>query len=706
MPAPSGNIHYLPQNHHSWSPAAVIFLDSETRTVGDGAQEAEQLRCWAAQLVRRRHRRRAGEVSRADGTDAMQAAEAIDAWASEDKSTWLYAHNVAFDLVTTNLAVNLARLGWELSSRHAVSGASPWMILHKGRQVVAERRDSRDRRSIRQRIKWQHTLTITDSFSLTPVRLDQLAAYAPIDKPALPRDSDDLQVWLARCWADVEILSWSVLSLMRFWDDNDLGKWAISGAASGWNAYRHKLGAKDVLIDPDQDALALEHQAIYGGRRDVFRCGRLPAGRYSEIDFTAAYPTIAATQLLPAKRMGPLTAQIASSILKGQCRYGMVAEVELDTEVARWPVRELGRVFYPVGRFVTTLAGPEIAEAHRLGCLVEVRSGYFYAMSDHMQPWASWVLALQQAPDDEVPGPVKIAAKAWSRSVCGKWAQRGWQTESIPGPPGDGWSYEDVWIAGSEARASICGLGDQRYLSIADQESESEFPAILAYIEAHCRLRLARVIESAPAGSIIQCDTDGLMASMQTLEDGLAARLPWLAGPGHRKALIPFQLTSWATLAAPLTMREKTSFTRAVVHGPQHVEIEGKPRFAGMPASAWASGENRWAARLWPGLSWQIRHGAEGSYVRPVHDYLVVGPYAAGWVLDTGLVRPVQIELDASGANRILPWHESSFYAAGDQLAEIQAGWVLTLGESAVGSPVGDRHDARTKDDQAEAPRA
>lgn len=681
-----GHVHYLHQNHSTWTPAAVIVLDSETMTTGSGQYQTEVLRCWEATHVFRRHRREAGQVSRASGDNGDQAAAAIDAWACADKSTWLYAHNVAFDLVTTGLAARLAALGWELSSRHAVSGSAPWLILHKGRREVRETRRGPGGPQAVTRARWQHTLTICDSFSLMPVPLAKIAAYAPEAKPPLPAQDAAPEDWRARCRADVDILTWALLVLMDWWEAHDLGKWSVSGAAAGWNSYRHRIGPKDVTIDPDPAAVELEHAAVYGGRRDVFRCGGLPPGRYAELDFASAYPTIAASQLLPAKRIGPLTPKIAAAILAGKCNYGMVAQVELQTDVARWPLRARGRVFYPVGRFQTVLAGPEIAEAQALGCLAGIGQGYFYAMSDHLQPWAAWCLALQAADPADVPGPVQIAAKGWGRSVCGKWAQRGWNVEDFPGPPGDDWSYEDAWVAGTDARASVCGLAGRYYLSIADQECDHEFPAILAYIEAHCRLRLARVVESAPPGAIIQCDTDGLMVNLPALETGSRDWLPEHDGLELAASLVEQWLAAWAELAAPLAMREKSLFGRAVVYGPQHAELDGRARFSGVPASAWQSGDHRWMARLWPGLAWQIRHGSEAGYVRPVQEYLVVGPYAAGWVLDDGRVRPCEAAIDASGVSDLLDWPLTRWAAAGDRLGPTQASWARGMaGDGATG---------------------
>lgn len=696
MDAASSKVHYLARNHTSWTPAAVAFLDSETQTIDDGRVQVEQLVCWAAEFVRRRHRRRTGEVSWAEGVDGDQAADVIDRWACQDKSTWLYAHNVTFDLVTTRLAEGLSARGWELSRRHALSGSAPWMVLHKGRQETRPGGRGRRDRAAAGRVKWQHTLTIADSFSVMPVALEQIAAYSPYVKPPLPDNAGDLAAYLERCRADVKILSWAVRTVMDWWDERDLGKWSVSGAACGWNSYRHQLTARAVVIDPDPDVLAWEHKAVYGGRRDVFRCGQLPPGRYAEIDFTAAYPTIAATQPLPAKRMGKLTQQIARAILAGKCPYGMVAEVEIVTDRPRWPLRTLDRVFYPVGQFRTILAGPEIQAASDAGALVEIGPGYFYAMSDHMQGWARWVLGLQADADDAPPGPVRIWAKAASRSVCGKWAQRDWRTMPIPGPPAHGWSYEDAWLAGSDARVAVCGLGDNHYLSVADKEGDHEFPAILAYIESHCRLRLGRVIDTAPAGALLQCDTDGVMASLQILGRAGAELERPRCDETTIRGEVDAWLARWSELAAPLTMRIKHEFARAVVYGPQHVVLDGRPRFSGVPGSAWATGDNRWAARLWPGLSWQIQHDTGAGYQRPVQPYLVVGPYAAGWVLDDGAVRPVETRLDAAGSNQVLPWPQTSYAAAGDRLGVNQAMWSTGL----TGQPA--REDAASGSDSGQ----
>lgn len=637
--------------------------------------EAEVLRCWAARLVRRRHRRRQGEVLDAEGLTAESAAAAIDAWASADKTTWLYAHNASFDLITTGLPVQLVALGWELSSSFALSGNSPWLVLHKGRQVTRETRSTDRHVAGRERVKWQHTLTITDSYSLFPVPLQQLADSQDMPKPPLPDDSDPDEVWLERCRADVLITMHSLLTLMDWWEARDLGRFGIAGSVCGWRTYRHRIEAGEVVIDPDEAAVRFEREAIYGGRRDAWRTGDLPEGRYIEADYTAAYPSIARDLELPCRRIGPLTPQIAKAVLTRRCRYGMVARVLIDTDRPLWPLRVLGRVFYPTGRFWTVLATPELRSAYDAGALVEVGEGWFYGMSGHMQPWARWVLAIAAAESDDVPFCVRVAAKNWARAAIGKWAQHGFSRIEIPGPPIDGWGYEDCAVAGIEGRATITTLGGHRYLSIADQMPDDPFPAVLAHVEAEVRARLSLVIEGAPSGALVQCDTDGIILDANAAVGALAVQAGFAGRLGEAGQLLDSWMRGASILSAPLTMREKTSYRRLTVHGPQHIELDGRARMAGVSRGAWKNYEGAWMTQLWPSLAWQLAEAKPGQYERPFREVRIAGPYVAGWVLADGTVRPAEAAIDDQGATYIRPWADTSHAATGAALGPKQADW-------------------------------
>lgn len=674
MPS-DGTAHYLRPAGKTSTPAAVIFLDSETRQHDDNGLELHVLRLWEAQIVRRRDRRRPGEHLTATGQTSNSLAQHIDSWASYAESTWMYAHNVAFDLTVTDLATELGRLGWELSSRFAVGNDQMWAVFHKGaRQVrVKERRDGR--LAERERVKWAHTLTIADSGSLFPVPLAKLGPMVGIEKPPLPDNDDSDDAWAARCHADVDILRCSVLAFMDWWDSAGLGRWTVTGAGQGWQHYRSTLTPRQVVIDHDQEITGLERAAVYGGRRDAFRIGDLPPGRYAEVDFEAAYPAIAAGFPLPARIACDVNDDHRRLALRGKVPAGMLAEVTINTPVARWPVRVAGRVFYPVGRFRTTLAAPDIQAAASAHVLEAVHGGYLYTMTSHLRAWAREVLGWLRAPDSEVPAVVKVWAKMASRAVIGKFAQPGWRTEPWVGPPCDGWSVEQASDYHTGTRQVITGVNGTYWLSWADQRGDHERPAVLAFVEAHVRARLGAIIAGRYGPAIVQCDTDGIMVS-HTAISGIAGQLHDRYVHGRKvRAGTDEAIAEWNDAAWPLVMREKNQFSRAVVRGPQHVVLDGKPRFAGVPKGAWQTGDKTWAARLWPGITWQSQNAPQATYARPVQPYLVAGPYTAGWVLTDGTVRPAEATMDADGNTTLLHWKLTRWSADGLALADHQATW-------------------------------
>lgn len=676
-----GSAHYLKPAGRTYTPAAVIFFDTETHQDQRQALEVHTLRLWEAQIVRRRDRRRAGEHLTATGTEAEPLAVSIDAWASYGESTWLYAHNVGFDLTVTRLASHLGDLGWVLSSRFSVGGDSIWAVMHKGprEKTVTEQRGRQ--KVTRTRTVWAHTLTIADSGSLFPGPLADLGQHVGIAKPMLPAEDDSHEAWAARCHADVDILRVAVLTMMDWWDAQDLGHWTVTGAGQAWQCYKRTLAPRQLVIDHDPQILEIERRAVYGGRRDAFRTGPLPPGRYAEVDFTAAYPTVAASFPLPAKVACPISDEHRRLALRGRVPGGMLAEVTICTSVPRWPVRAGGRVLYPVGRFKTTLAAPDIQAAADAHVLEAVHDGYLFTLTNHLRDWARQVLEWVNDKTGKIPAVVKVWAKLASRAVIGKFGQRGWSTVPYVGPPCDGWSVEQTSDLNTGMRGVITGVNGDYWLSWADQRGEHERPAVLAWVEAHVRCRLGAVIAGPYGAGIVQCDTDGVMVS-HTVLGQLAAALPdrWTGGRST-PAGTPEIIEAWNDSAYPLQFREKTQFARGVVYGPQHVILDGKPRFAGVPKGAWQTGESTWMARLWPGLTWQSQHGVHDGYARPVQPYRVSGTYAAGWTLADGATRPAETDISPDGATVLLHWKQTRWAHLGLVLAPVQSAWAMGLWE-------------------------
>jgi hypothetical protein len=406
QPGRDGRIgRYLRRNDKVWTPPAVITYDTESWRRERGNGEDQSLRLWCARLDDRRppHRGQATQL-RASGHAGDDLAAVVDSWLRGRRTCWLYCHNLGYDLTTAQLVDYLAALGWTVE-HCSTTPQYLFLTLAKG-----ERR-----------------LTMTDMHHLLPMRLETIGELTGTPKGRPPSQGDADSEWFKYCSQDVDVLAAGVLALMDHWDTYGLGNWAITGAACGFRAMRHTLTAKSITLIEDADASVNERAAIYGGRRYCWRHGEQPPGRYTELDFTAAHATTAASYALPAKRGTWFdTLPFDHRAIDGKLAI-VIARCEIETDIPRFPVRSGGRVWYPVGRFWTTLASPDIAWARDTGCLRAIGRGQFHYTSTVMRPFFRRVLETAAATDAQYPPIVRAMWKQWGRSVVGKFAQPGYR---------------------------------------------------------------------------------------------------------------------------------------------------------------------------------------------------------------------------------------------------------------------------------------
>lgn len=622
-------VHYLRANESTWTPPQVISLDTETRWTQGPKGEVHQLRLWAARLDSRRPDSTGwtGHIT-AWGVNSAQLAAAVHDWARGQRTVWLFAHNLSFDLIVSRLPLELHALGWNVSDQ-AAGSETPWLRCKRG----------------------SGTLTLADSWGWLRQPLQQVGAALGLEKQSLPDNDGSLEYWRARCESDVEILAEAMLSVMAYWDKAQLGRFSLTGSASGWNVMRHRMPAKRVTIMPDPDGIKSDRDAIYGGRRECYSWGEQDNGPWTEYDFTAAYPTVAAELPLPAKRQFPFGSLPLSSPLLRGIGLGVIARCLIRTMQPDYPCRVGGRVWYPIGEFWTTLAGPEIAAALQAGHLQAVGPGYAHGLGYHLQDWARWLLETQSGRNPDVPAVAVPMIKHWGRACIGKFAARGFTKQAYGDATNAGWSYLPVWDIGQQAHGSIVEIAGKRWKCLASADSDNAYPAVLAYVESHTRVRLSAAIRQLGRQLVTCCDTDGLVVA-----DSRRLDLGQLAG-----------------LTAPLALRPKQTWRQLRVIGPQHLVRDGRRKYSGIPASAHERADGSLEALVWPRLAWQLRESAGQGYRRPAQTYTVGASYASGWTDRDGAVLPVQLAADGDGGNRPLPWQETAHAAAGRVLGDVQA---------------------------------
>lgn len=587
-----------------------------------------RIKCWDA-LVRRRHLT-GEEYTTAvmhSGEDPYDLVSLVEEVSETTKELWVMAHNVGFDISVTSLPYTLFARGWDLGAFHIGDESSYWILKKK-----------------------THRIVITDSWSWLRAPLSDVAKDIGRRKARLPNDGDHLKDWHKRSRIDVEILDEAMMIIMDWWDEQDIGKFGITGASCGWRAMRTMITPQAMLVGPDEGRTEFERQAVFGGRREVYVIGRVHDTWCSDNDFVSAYPTVCAAFKLPTRPVGKWcddSELLSSGVHEGR---DYIAEVEITTKIPCAPCRVNGEVWWPVGTFKTTLSGPEVRYAMEVAESVRVIDWQGYALGFVIADWAGWCLGLQSAPHTEVPPVVRRVVKTWGRSVTGKFAGRTSRVISVKPSMHFGWHLETGHDLDSGRPIEIMSMNGVEKTSIKDLDAADCFPAVLAFIEGHTRVALGKMMQSRVSGHLIQCNTDGWWESKAVRANS------------HEFDNVPY----------PFRVVRKALERSITVLGPNHIMTPHEERLSGIAATAEVEldGTRHW--HEWPGVKWQLENGKLGEYHRPERFATLAPHYAHRWVMMNGETLPVTCKVSDVGENEIEPWHHSWGRLGTDVLAEYQ----------------------------------
>ena len=585
--------HYLRPNEAVRSPKRVMFADTETIWTNRPDGEHHRLRVWSTTFVRRdlglASKKRRDER---DGHTADELADVVEDAGSGKDALWLYFHNLSFDLAVTRLPAILVKRGWELY-RHALTTTSPWASLRRA----------------------EHHIHICDSFSWLPKSMAEIGETLDLEKTPLPDNLSEDEAWFLRCRADVRILERAMLSLMDEWDDRRAGVWGVTGTGSGFSHMRHIGDKRHVVIRPDERAQVWERGGISGGRRELWYRGILPNRLFVNIDARHAFATICRDCLLPVDRWRERESTPLDYYDLGREERQLMADCLVETARPRYPAKLGHSWFYPVGRFWSRLAGPELEEARGRGELLRIGRGYKYVMGRFMRPWAEEVCEVLDRPACEPKTPWVMAVKNWSRSVPGRWALRTGRVEDETIGYGLDWSIEPAVYGRTFAPAAILTIPPMRQIIVRDNEAENSFPAVLAFIQSLVRVRLNRLIDLLGA-SVVQCNTDGVVFDAESAPNGLGEALRLYSGRDDAvRDIVTCWLSQYAERWAPLTFEVRKIFYGGQTITPQHAILGEEQRLAGIPGKAKRVGPASWAFTTWSKLPTQISADHPGVFV-------------------------------------------------------------------------------------------
>ena len=561
--------HWLhPQKSSRW-PRRWVFFDTEAYRNDKGPVEVQTWRLGVTSTVKWSEHRKTwlpAETVRHETPESLW--ELVTNYARRSERTVVVAHNIGYDLRISRGLELLPDLGWTLGRP-----------TFNGDHVTLEAR------------KHDLSLVLCDSLTVLPAGIAALGDLMGLPKLPLPDDSADDQTWWARCEQDVEVLTKAYMVVVDWCSKDDLGGWARTGPGIGWHVMLRSHLADNVLVHGRDDVRQAEASAMYAGRAEVWRHGKLTGGSWHEWDYATAYGQVCAQVALPTVLLDevyrPKLERVANP--PADRTYLVEATVAQETPVLPWK-DELG-IFWPVGSFSGWYWSHEIELAVGLGVTIKPLRAWRYRAAPWLASWGQWCIdrvADNSTAEARIRG---LAAKHWQRAVPGRSAMRyrSWEDRGEAWVPGAG--YMPLLDADTGARGAALTLGNQRWEAWSMAWWDNALPQLLSSVMAHCRIRLWHAMKAASLSNVAYCDTDSLIVNQA----------------GHER------LTEAVADGQLWSLRYKGSHQSLEVTAPQLIEGSTYKRLAGVPKGARRTGPNTYNGVAWEGITTSMAEGHPGE---------------------------------------------------------------------------------------------
>jgi hypothetical protein len=213
--------------------------------------------------------------------------------------------------------------------------------------------------------------------------------------------------------------------------------------------------------------------------------------------------------------------------------YGVIASVTCVSQVPEYPYRTADGVRYPIGRFDTTLTGPEILSLWDEGGIESVRGVAVYTLGRPFENVMGDLLAARLACRERGEYGYELLFKLMANSLSGKLAQRPGHWKRLDGNPHDtdwGVRYTLDTRTGVLTRDRIIAGICERWVD--EPNKPRMLGSCYAYMTAYARKMMRAIRDYAGEHNVIAQDTDGLWVLPAGLENLRSRPELWGDRPG------------------------------------------------------------------------------------------------------------------------------------------------------------------------------
>jgi hypothetical protein len=589
--------HMLKGNRSVAFPRNTCYVDTEASIAGvDGGGEIHTLRLGVACYERDGFGRHKSWEEWLSFGDAGVFWRWVIAQSERDRTLLVLAYNMGYDFRLLDGFRVLESLGYEQKSVYVKSGTL----------IIRFRRG-------------KHKLMILDVGNFVRGSLEDWGrrlglAKIPVDfRAAAAADLD------RHCHRDVEIMR----RLWHRWRDfvveKDLGAFAVTRAAQAMRAFRHRFMGHAIYIHDNPTATEIERTAYVGGRVECWHIGKVPGGPFAKLDVNSMYPYVMTQTPVPVRLRAIRHRPALRDVQRWIDRYGIIADVGIETDTPIYPTTHAGRRVWPIGSFRTCLCEPELRAA--LGC-GHVRQVYRACIYDRAVIFARYVEELYVMRRTlEREGNILWAdmVKLMLNSLYGKFGQRSedWVYVGAGGKGSDGMH---VWFdADTGERYVTYTIAGHTWRVTQAGESYNSFAGIAATITSAARMYLWTIIQQAGISHVYYMDTDSVVVDSIGLANLAEFRDDYILGK--------------------LKMEYMTD--SLCLYAPKDYKTDRDRKHKGIPKGAIRDAGGTWRYTQWQGLRGAMHDGElDRVLLRPAVKR-PSGQYEKGYVSSSGDVSPI-----------------------------------------------------------------
>lgn len=489
--------HILKKNHVTQIMHNILFVDTETNVIQISETEQKHVFRLGCGIFYRYRDGEYVEENRFSSTNLEEFWKHILKCCRKKITLHIFAHNMHFDF---NVLQSLKYMGMNGFSMKGI-------VIDSNRFIAKFYNKYKDYR-----------ITFVDSTNYMMISIAALGKLFGIEKMHVDFEKSSIEEITTYCFRDVEILAKWIITLIKFVQVEDLGKFRYTIASQAFAAYKHRFMKHDIVAHSNEDVVELELSSYRGGLCDCFRVGKYEGEEIYKLDVNSMYPYVMKTYAYPIRFVGyyryvPL--QTYQERFKDRMH---IADVTINIKRNWIPIKFNNKLCRVRGRVRACLTSAELIYYKDDIEIEKIHAIAVYESAQIFTEYVNYFYEKKEEASRKNDNVHKMLYKLFLNSLYGKFAQcvREIQIREMQEQDTNAATLMTYSAAGEKY---IYRFIDRYMIEEGDRMlGYDSMPAIASFVTAYARVYLHELIKTAGEENVFYVDTDSLVVTKQGLQ--------------------------------------------------------------------------------------------------------------------------------------------------------------------------------------------